>query len=132
MNTKLLMSASSLFMGIVGIVFLFLPVELLNYAELTPSFIHTLFIQIFGGLYLGFALMNWMGRGNLIGGIYSKPVAMGNFTHFFIGGITLIKVAFSYPEMPLLWIIATIYGTFGTLFALVAFGNPFSKKASSD
>lgn len=132
MNTKFLMSASSFLMGLIGIIFLFLPEEFQGYFDLDPSFLNTLFLQIFGGLYLGFALMNWMARENLIGGIYSKPVAMGNFTHFFIGGITLIKVAFSSPEMPLLWIIATIYGTFGTLFALVAFGNPFSKKASSD
>lgn len=132
MNTKLLMSASSFYMGIVGIFFLFLPVEFLNFLDIASSFLHTLFIQVFGGLYIGFAVMNWMARGNLIGGIYSKPVAMGNFAHFFIGGLTLLKAAFSSPEIPLLWIIASIYGVFATLFALVSFGNPLSKKISYD
>ncbi|MEP1150471.1 MAG: hypothetical protein ABJH08_01980 [Balneola sp.] len=132
MNTKFLMSASSLFMGPAGIAFLFLPEEFLSYIDLHPSFITILFIQIFGGLYLGFAVMNWMARGNLIGGIYSKPVAMGNFAHFFIGGLTLLKAAFSFPEILPLWLIASIYGIFATLFALVAFGNPISKKTPSD
>lgn len=132
MNTKFLMSASSLFMGLAGIAFLFLPEEFLSYINLDPSFITILFIQIFAGLYLGFAVMNWMARGNLIGGIYSKPVAMGNFAHFFIGGMTLIKTSFAAPEILILWFITSIYGIFATLFALVAFGNPLNKKISSD
>lgn len=132
MNTRFLMSASSLFMGLAGIAFLFLPEEFLSYISISPSFVNILFLQIFGGLYLGFAVMNWMGRGNLIGGIYSKPVAMGNFAHFFIGGLTLFKAAFISPEMLPLWIITSIYGIFATLFALTAFGNPLSKKTPSE
>ena len=119
-------------MGIAGITFLFLPTEILNYTGENPSFFNTIFIQIFGGLYFSFALINWMAKGNLIGGIYSKPLAMGNFSHFFIGSITLIKAAFSMPEMIHLWILGVIYLVFAIPFALVAFGNPLSKKVSSD
>jgi len=119
-------------MGITGTAFLFLPIEILNNIGENPSFFNTIFIQIFGGLYFSFALINWMAKGNLIGGIYSKPLAIGNFSHFFIGSITLIKAAFSVPEMIYLWIIGLIYLIFAITFALVAFGNPLSKKVSSD
>ena len=37
-------------------------------------------------------MLNWMAKGTLIGGIYNKPIAIGNFTHFTIGGLALIKI----------------------------------------
>jgi hypothetical protein len=42
-------------------------------------------------LYFALSLMNWLARSNAIGGIYSRPVSIGNFVHFFVGTITLAK-----------------------------------------
>ena len=47
--------------------------------------------QACGVLYLGFAILNWMAKDDLIGGIYSRPVAMGNFLHFFTIAMALVK-----------------------------------------
>lgn len=128
MNTRLLMSASAIFMGIAGLCLTFLPAELINYAGLVTGEMSILLLQITGALFVAFASLNWMARGNLIGGIYSRPVAMGNFAHFFIGGITLLKSAITNEFMILLWTAAIIYTLFAVLFALVAFGNPLSTK----
>ena len=43
MNTKLLMTASSILMGVLGIVYLFLPKEILLAFDQTPSFVLILF-----------------------------------------------------------------------------------------
>jgi hypothetical protein len=51
----------------------------------------TALAQACGALYLGFAILNWMAKDNLIGGIYSRPVAMGNFLHFFAMAMAFIK-----------------------------------------
>lgn len=115
-------------MGMAGLCLTFLPVELINYAGRTPGELSILLLQITGSLFVAFASLNWMARGNLIGGIYSRPVAMGNFAHFFIGGITLLKSAFANEFMIALWIAAAIYTLFAVLFALVAFGTPLSSK----
>lgn len=48
--------------------------------------------QLLGALYLGFAMLNWMAKDNLMGGIYGKPVAMGNLMHFVVGAFALLKM----------------------------------------
>ena len=54
-----------------------------------------LLLQILGSFYLGFAFMNWMSKENLIGGIYKKPLVVGNLLHFLVSSLTLIKILFS-------------------------------------
>ncbi|WP_432714590.1 hypothetical protein, partial [Pedobacter sp.] len=44
----------------------------------------------------GFAMLNWMTKNNLMGGIYSKPLVTGNLAHFFIGSSALIKMVGKY------------------------------------
>jgi len=79
-----------------------------------------------GALYLGFAILNWTARGNLIGGIYSRPVALGNLWHFLIVGILLTKAAIVFAAIPLA-ISAAIYSLFAIGFGLVIFRAPAAK-----
>ena len=72
-------------------------------------------MQLLGAMYLGFGMMNWMAKGSIIGGIYNKPLVIGNLMHFAIGAITLLKVAFSLNESKEVLIPLTIIYT---LFAL--------------
>lgn len=93
MNTKHLMVASSFITGLIGVAASFLPEEILNKVGQGTSEFFILIIQIAGALYLGFAIMNWMAKTVLIGGIYARPLCMGNFLHFAIAAIVLIKAA---------------------------------------
>lgn len=124
MNTKFLMMASAILMGIAGIILTFLPDEIANYAGLASTDLSPLLLQVLGALYFAFALLNWMAKANLIGGIYSKPVAMGNFAHFFIAGLAIIKSAFANQTVIALWTGGIIYCICAIMFAIVAFGNP--------
>lgn len=90
-NTKLLMISSALFMGLIGVSVTFLPQEIMQFYSIPPTEMTIILIKIAGALYLGFAILNWMARGNIIGGIYSRPVALGNFFHFVLIGIMLLK-----------------------------------------
>src|SRR6187551_3157567 len=91
MNTKLVMTASAIVMGLAGILFSFMPQEVLSYVSSDPSLINSVIIQLIGALYFSFAMVNWTAKANLIGGIYNRPVAIGNLTHFIIGALALIK-----------------------------------------
>jgi hypothetical protein len=91
MNTGLLMSSSALFMAARGVAGSFLPQESVAYLGARPDPPVVLPIQIGGALYLGFAILNWMTKGVLIGGVYSRPVALGNFLHFAVVAIILLK-----------------------------------------
>lgn len=122
------MTSSALFLGIIGVLFSFLPNETAEYLHIEQNIITVLFLQIMGALYLGFAILNWMAKGTLIGGIYNRPIAIGNFMHFTVGAITLIKAVSSLPAHATIFISLTIvYSIFAILFAIVFRTNPSKK-----
>jgi membrane protease YdiL (CAAX protease family) len=119
-NTKLLMTASALLLGIIGVLLSFLPQEIANYLSIESNIITILFLQILSALYLGFGILNWMARGTLIGGIYNRPIALGNLMHFGVGAIALVKVFSSIHTYSEIIISLTIvYTIFALLFAYV-------------
>ena len=124
MNTKILMTISAVILGTIGIILTFIPQEVSRYLNLTES--TPILFQILGSLYFGFGILNWTAKANLIGGIYSKPVAIGNFTHFFIGGLALIKLVLHNTNWTCIWACAILYLIFALLFGYVLFTNPSS------
>ncbi len=126
MNTKLLMIISALLLAVCGILWQFAPHEILNYFKVESNAILPLFVQIIGALYLGFAMMNWMAKGVLIGGIYARPLAMGNLVHFSVGALALLKYALS-ASNSVVWIAAIIYSILAILFGVVLFTHPLKK-----
>jgi hypothetical protein len=123
MNTKLLMTISALAMGITGIVLSFLPQEVLDHFDATTTASDPLMLQILGALYFAFAMVNWTAKANLIGGIYARPIAMGNLTHFIVGSLALIKSYFSQHDVTIM-MFAFIYVIFAGLFSIVFFRQP--------
>ena len=90
--SKILMTISALYLGIIGMCLSFLPEEIINYLNINSNVFTTLFFQLLGALYLGFGILNWSLKASRIGGIYNRPVLMGNFIHFLVGAIALIKI----------------------------------------
>lgn len=121
MNTRLLMTISAAVMAAAGVAASFLPQEILRHAGLTPAGPAVLGVQILGALYLGFAMLNWMARANLIGGVYSRPVAMGNFLHFTIAALALVKAAAAAPSRWEAWVAGAVYAIFAAGFGIVLF-----------
>jgi hypothetical protein len=125
MNTKLIMILSALFLALAGVGLMFFPQEISTYMGIGANTYFALVIQILGGLYFGFAMINWMAKGTLIGGIYNRPLVMGNLAHFFIGGVALVKVVLANVNMPIvIWVLAGIYSLFAILFALLFNRHP--------
>lgn len=124
MKTKALMSLSAILMAVLGICASFLPQEILSYSGADPRDLGVLLVQVIGALYLGFAMLNWMARGNLIGGVYSRPVAMGNFLHFAVVAIALLKALLGGASAEILLVGAVVYSVFAVWFGLVVFTHP--------
>ncbi|HIB26276.1 MAG TPA: hypothetical protein EYO49_01485 [Candidatus Marinimicrobia bacterium] len=125
MNTKLLMTLSAMILALIGISLIFLPNEILDYLELSVSETLQLLMQIIGSLYFALAILNWMSKGSIIGGIYNRPIAMANLTHFVIAGLALIKGILANPSLSyVIWSIAIIYSIFAIFFGIVAFKHP--------
>lgn len=131
MNTKYLMISNAVVTGILGLTASFLPTEILKIMGATGNELPTLFVQITGALYLGFAMMNWMAKGVLIGGIYAKPLAMGNCLHFTVAALALLKFAINSQPSMYVWGATILYLIFAVLFGLVIFTSPKQVTANS-
>ena len=128
MNTKLVMTLSAIIMATIGISASFIPYEILTFIGLPTNQPLPLLIQVIGAMYFAFAMLNWMSKGSIIGGIYNRPIAIANWTHFVIAGLALIKGILSNPSLSyIIWSIAIIYSTFAILFGIVAFNHPVSE-----
>ena len=64
-------------------------------------------------------MLNWMARGNIIGGIYSRPVAVGNLIHFAIAALAMVKLLVHHPDRGPLWAITLVYAALALGFGAV-------------
>ena len=123
------MTSSALFLAIIGILLSFLPNEVVEYLNVEPNSITTLFLKMMSALYLGFGILNWMAKGTLIGGIYNRPIAIGNLMHFGVGAIALVKIASKIQaHSEIIISLTAIYVIFAMLFAYVFRTNPTKTK----
>ena len=73
-------------------------------------------------------MLNWMARHNLIGGVYSRPVAMGNMFHFVVAALALLKAVFGGSARSTEVMAATlVYCVFAVWFGVVVFTHPLAK-----
>lgn len=124
MKSKIIMVSSAAFMAVMGLVLTFAPDELVlstvGHAE--PQI--KIALQLLGALYLSFAMTNWMTKDGIIGGIYNRPVAIGNFLHFLMGGLALARLLLGGNENPVMVIITLLYTAFAIAFYFVVFRHP--------
>ena len=118
------MRASAILSALLGVAASFLPQEILSYAGAGSGGVGIVIVQAAGALYLGFAALNWTAQGNLIGGIYSRPVALANFMHFAVGSIAMLKVAAGGEREVALLLLCATYSLFAALFGIVTFTSP--------
>jgi len=121
MNTKALMTASAIVVAGIGLSLLFAPAEFLAHLSAQQSPRLVLFVQLCGAVYLGFAILNWMTRESIIGGIYNRPLAMANFMHSVVGALALLKSAVHNHLVGAIWLVAGVYTVFALCFAYVIF-----------
>lgn len=111
-------------MGVLGLLGTFAPEQVLHWVNAAESPALLVMVQVLGALYLGFAGLNWMARENLIGGIYSRPVAIGNLMHFLVAGIAMVRFAARHPDLQAVWPLAVIYVVFAVSFGIILFRHP--------
>ena len=121
MNTKILMTTSSLVLGLAGLFALFAPENLLAMLGVPMVNPLSVFIQLMGALYFSIALMNWTAKDSIIGGIYARPVSLGNFAHFFSGALLLAKYVLSNGFNISILLILVVYAIFASLFYWLVF-----------
>lgn len=120
------MLSSASFNGIMGVIFSFFPEEVLALFRQPPSQFTALAFQVLGALFLGFAMMNYTAKKAVLGGIYNRPLQMGNTVYYFITAITLIKYMAGQSLMisPALWVVSLTYILLAVSFLKLLFSSP--------
>jgi hypothetical protein len=119
-----LLIGSAIVMAVLGLAASFVPREILIALNVRPDPLPVLLVQITGALYLGFAMLNWMARGSLIGGIYGRPVAFGNFLHLMVVALAMLKALIAGPRPPMIIVGACVYWLLCLGFGWVLFTPP--------
>jgi hypothetical protein len=123
---RLLMTSTALVLGAAGIAASFMPHAVLVEFGVTPLDPLPVLVQILGALLFGFSMLNWLARGLSIGGIYGRPIVVGNLAHFVIGAFALLKAS-GRGDSVILFSAGGIYAVFAIWFGLVLFSRPPSK-----
>ncbi len=124
-TSKIILGSSALLLAFSGLALTFFPDELAESLGLPDSDPAMLLIQVIGAMYFGFAMLNWMSRRSLIGGIYNRPIAIANMTHFMMVGIALTKLMSKKSALPqAFWLITFVYIVYALIFGWLLFRTP--------
>lgn len=123
LNARVLMAVSAAFMAILGIAGSFLPEASLRWIGAEPDTPTVILVQVTAALYMGFAILNWMARSSVIGGIYGRPVAFGNLLHFAVVAALLIKASVVHQNTGVA-VIAAAYTVMAAGFGFVTYTHP--------
>jgi hypothetical protein len=111
-------------MAALGLSATFLPQEIAAYLGASATGALPLLIQVLGALYFAFAMLNWSAKDSLLGGIYNRPVTLGNLVHFVVAALALAKGAFANPADTVIITAAAVYTLFAIAFGMIFFTSP--------
>lgn len=124
MLTKWMMTFSAASMAVLGLAASFLPQEIAARAGAGGNGAAVLLVQVLAGLYLGFAILNWSVRDMAIGGIYNRPIVIGNLLHFTSAGLALVRGVTGGDRPAGLIALACLYCVFAVWFGVTMFRSP--------
>jgi len=124
MSTRILLIASGLFMLALGLAASFFPQEVLFNARMQPTNLGILLVQATGALYAGFGVVNWAARGTRLGWENNRPLALGNFLHFTMMTVALVKALIAGALNPTIAAFGLLYLLFAASFGRALVTRP--------
>lgn len=85
------------------------------------------FGQLLAAACLAMAVLNWLSRHTLLGGIYGRPVVAANATGYFIAAITLLKPTIAGAFRPAGWLLTIPVTALAVAYAWLMFRGPFER-----
>jgi hypothetical protein len=124
------MALSAALLGAVGGALLFAPLDTAPWLALGSARDNEATLQLLGSALFAFAMMDWQGRSAIYGGIYGRPIAMGNlFVAVFLAlGLGQAQLARPLPSpVPTApgWIVSVLFVGLAVAFGGVLFNRPW-------
>lgn len=89
MSSRTILTITSLLLFVAGGAAVFAADEVAGLMDLEVSFETRIFAEFAGIGMLALAIQNWMSRGRPIGGVYARPLGLGNLLFFSTSALTL-------------------------------------------
>ena len=121
---RLLMALSAVALGVMGLGLTFAPGELLASMGGPSGPVVVLALQVTGALCVGFAMLNWMAKGTILGGIYGRPIVVANLAQWAIGALALLKALAAGQLLAGCVVLALFYTLFAIGFAVLFMRHP--------
>ncbi len=83
--------------------------------------------QLVAAAWLALAILNWLNRGVLLGGIYGRAVVVTNAVFYFVGAIVLLKTVTTRDVPAALWIVAVPVALFAGVYGWLLFRGPIAR-----
>jgi hypothetical protein len=115
------MWTSAAVLAVLGLSASFAPQEILVHAGSQPDAFTTTLVTLAGAAWIAFAILDWAARGNMMGGIYGRPIALANFAHFAIGAIVLVKVVLRTPTVVPALVVTAAYCVLAAAYGWILF-----------
>lgn len=121
---RTILGASTLFLLAVGVASLFLP-EIVARGFRMDGGVGASQFQLLAGGALGFAGVNWVGRGAIYGGIYGRPIVVGNLAHGLIVGFVMLRWQLDGPGAGLGWALTGGFLLYAAAFFMLLRWSPW-------
>ena len=86
--------------------------------------------QMIAGAWLALAAMNWNSRGQVLGGIYGRPVVYANVVLFTVTALGVGKAVMVVGASPWLWVAVVPSGIFAGVYGVLMLRGPFDGVAA--
>ena len=133
MNSTIVVTASAVLLFGGGLALNFLPQEVAAALGLGNAPMAVLLLQVLSAALLGMGFLNWLSRGNPMGGIYSRPLALQNLLLFGVGAIALDRAALRGAPLPAIQVAACVFTVFAVAFGwLMFFHDPIPESRKNE
>jgi hypothetical protein len=133
MKSKIVVTASAILLFGAGLALNFLPQEVAAALGLGNAPMAVLLLQVLSAALLGMGFLNWLSRGNPMGGIYSRPLALQNLLLFGVGAIALDRAALRGASLPAVQLAACVFTVFAVAFGwLMFFHDPIPESQQNE
>lgn len=119
--------ASAILLLLGGVALLFAPDIILPYLipDLPPA--GAWLGQLLAAAWLALAILNWLSRSVLLGGIYGRPVVLSNGAFYFIAAMVLLDAVTRRGTPKTLWFLIIPIALFAGIYGWLLFRGPIER-----
>lgn len=81
--------------------------------------------QLLAAAWLGVAVLTWLQRRAVLGGVYGRPTVLANLALYFISALSLLRVLLGHGAPPVMWLAVAVTGALAVAYGVLLLRGPF-------